>query len=475
MDFQDIIKTAGDDFRTCGALFLGGQTPADWEAKAERMGFEICTGWERGERASHLVLVCDLTDSEAKAETLQHLGNVWNRSGLVWLVSSYALPEKVETIQDNVAQYGAVAELVSESPQVFVVRQDTRLHCSHRGKFLESLPCRPCQGREFSTLWECRLHGKCQMTPGTNKQAEHFCNLCDDLPEAIRPPGECLITVGIPVFQDFDGLWATIVGNRELHEEFLTGRAEFLVVDNDPGGDWRKKINEFCTNANTEQIPIRQHLLSGEPSPAKAKDAAVRFARGQYVLVLDSHVILRRDSIARTLDWLREQGPVDDLVQGPLSFDNGREEFTHQEARWGGLALGQWEQDKRPAGTNRGQPFQIPQQGTGLFLVRRESWLGFCDHWRTFGGEEQYLHQKYIRAGRRVWCLPWLRWFHRFDFNKPTPRPYPLNDRDRAWNFITGRLELGLPVDDVYAHFVQETEAFSGAEFSELIQAAREL
>jgi hypothetical protein len=92
------------------------------------------------------------------------------------------------------------------------------------------------------------------------------------------------------------------------------------------------------------------------------------------------------------------------------------------------------------------EPFEIPGQGLGLFTCRRESWLKFNDHSRGFGGEELYIHEKYRQAGRKVWCLPFLRWWHRFFKEEGHANPYPNTTYGRCRNYLLEFQELGRDV-----------------------------
>src|SRR6185369_9570882 len=79
---------------------------------------------------------------------------------------------------------------------------------------------------------------------------------------------------------------------------------------------------------------------------------------------------------------------------------------------------------------------------------------GFNPLFRGFGGEEGYLHQKFRKLGRRCWCLPWLRWAHRFGHH--TGVPYRLEMTDRIVNYLIGHRELGLNEQAVIDHFAPE-------------------
>ncbi len=83
------------------------------------------------------------------------------------------------------------------------------------------------------------------------------------------------------------------------------------------------------------------------------------------------------------------------------------------------------------------------------------SWVGFNEKFTGFRGEEGYIHEKYKQNGRKIWCLPFLRWIHRF--NRPRGVPYPLVIEERVRNYIIGHKELGLPYDDLIEHF-KETQ-----------------
>jgi hypothetical protein len=112
--------------------------------------------------------------------------------------------------------------------------------------------------------------------------------------------------------------------------------------------------------------------------------------------------------------------------------------------------VGIWATDPR-GHDPEGEPFELPMQGLGAFSCRGEAWLGFHPGFRGFGGEEEYLHEKYRQAGRRCLCLPWLRWVHRF--GRPRGIPYPLTVEDKLRNYLLGHAELGLDPAPVLAHF----------------------
>lgn len=115
------------------------------------------------------------------------------------------------------------------------------------------------------------------------------------------------------------------------------------------------------------------------------------------------------------------------------------------------------EQGYKQLGGNPFDPaFEVPGQGLGLFMVHRESWLGFNPDFRGFGGEELYIHEKYVREGRQVLCHPGMKWNH--CFLRPEGVTYPLTLENKLRNYIIGHQELGLDLAPVHKHFVEETK-----------------
>ncbi|MCA9035744.1 MAG: hypothetical protein KDA91_11475, partial [Planctomycetaceae bacterium] len=140
-----------------------------------------------------------------------------------------------------------------------------------------------------------------------------------------------------------------------------------------------------------------------------------------------------------------------DLLSGPMLYDDLTNFCTHFDDEWRAEMWGIWGSDPRGAHPE-GEPFEIPAMGLGLFTCRREAWLGFHKHFRGFGGEEFYIHEKFRQVGAKCLCLPFLRWVHRF--GRPNGVKYPLTRWNKVRNYVLGHQELGLPLDRVQEHFV---------------------
>lgn len=242
------------------------------------------------------------------------------------------------------------------------------------------------------------------------------------------------LTVGMAVHNDFHGVYQSVQALRIYHSHIPK---EIIVVDNH--GDSR--LQDWCNNWLDGEVKYYRYTdIKGTTVP---RDKVFEYANGEYVLCIDSHVFL----MPGALDKLWE-GP--DLIHGPMVWDNMASCVTQMNDEWRGQMWGVWGQSVALDGLPD-EPFEIPMHGLGLFGCRKDCWLGFNNTFRGFGGEEGYIHEKYRQAGRKVWCLPWLKWVHRF--SELTGVTYKLDARDRIRNYLIGFKELGLDTKPIRKHF----------------------
>ncbi len=175
-----------------------------------------------------------------------------------------------------------------------------------------------------------------------------------------------------------------------------------------------------------------------------------REATSEFVLCVDSHVLIPAGGLSRLIDYLKAHRDTRDLLQGPLICDDLRTLFTHFATEWRGGMYGTWATDDRGIDPD-GEPFEIPMQGLGLFVCRRDAWPGLNPRMSGFGGEEGYLHEKVRRGGGRVLCLPFLGWVHRF--RRANAVQYPNLWDDRIRNYVIAFDELGWDLAPMIDHF----------------------
>jgi hypothetical protein len=255
------------------------------------------------------------------------------------------------------------------------------------------------------------------------------------------------LTIGMATYDDFDGVFFSIQALRMYHKEILDD-IEIIIIDNNPGGDHSNSIKNF-TGQITNHTPTR-HILAGEWKSTAVRDLVFQEATTPYVLCMDSHVLLEPGSLKKLLQYYDKNPNTDNLLQGPMLYDDLKSPVTHMKPEWRDHMFGTWATDPKGKDPEH-KPFEIPMHGMGLFTCRKNAWLGFNDKFRGFGGEEGYIHEKYRRAGHKTLCLPFLRWNHRFE--RPGGVKYNLDLTDRIWNYFIGFLENEQDCQVVIDHF----------------------
>ena len=260
------------------------------------------------------------------------------------------------------------------------------------------------------------------------------------------------LTIGTCDYDDYEGLYFTIQSLRLHHKEVLD-RLEFVIINNNPKSAQGREIRKFV---DWLKEPVTYVEFDGF-SATSLRDKIFGLANTEYVLVLDCHVLLDPGSLKKLLDFYDAGKDHQNLLQGPLIYDDMKNVSTHFNLdKWGSDMWGVWDTDKRGKDPNS-KPFEIPAQGLGLFTCRKDSWLGFNKKFRGFGGEEGYIHEKYRLAGRKAVCLPFLRWLHRF--GRPAGVPYRPTKEDRFRNYMIGFQEIGKDTNEIIERFKDKVSA----------------
>lgn len=252
------------------------------------------------------------------------------------------------------------------------------------------------------------------------------------------------LTIGMVTYDDFDGVYFTLQSIRLYHPE-IADQVEFVIVDNRPTSPRGRAVADLA-----RWLRNGQYIPHTARTSTAVRDLVFQHARTDYVLCCDCHVLFAPGSLARLLALFRAGRDGGNLLQGPLFYDDLRTLSTHFEPVWRERMWGTWATDERGRNPDN-EPFEIPMQGLGVFACRKDAWLGFNPHFRGFGGEEGYIHEKFRQRGKATLCLPFLRWMHRFA--RPDGVPYPLNADDRVRNYLLGHLELGLDCAPILEHF----------------------
>lgn len=252
-----------------------------------------------------------------------------------------------------------------------------------------------------------------------------------------------MFTVGMATYDDYDGVFFTIQALR-LYHPLVT---EVVIVDNNPESEHGRLVQKFI-NYSTPDFKIHYNKFIGKQSTS-TRSEVFKHATNDYVVVCDSHVLFTANAFDVLKDFYLNDHKPYDFIQGPLLYDNGKDISTHLSRTWCSHFYGQWQ-----TSSNKNKWFEIEAQGLGCFSCKKDEWLGFNEHFRGFGGEEHYIHEKYRQHGGRTICLADFKWNHKFD--RPTGVPYKNILEDRFFNYVLGRLELNLDYMDVYEEFSKD-------------------
>jgi hypothetical protein len=241
------------------------------------------------------------------------------------------------------------------------------------------------------------------------------------------------LTIGMATYDDFDGVFFSVQSLRMHHPICQDDDVEIIILDNNPMSSHGQECKNFSNSGNN--IRYIEHY---ETISSFNKYKIAEYATGKYILIMDCHVLLQNGAIDALLNYFEENPNCNNLVQGPLIYDDLRNISTHFDPRWSGDMYGVWATNKDMY--LAGKPFSIPMQGMGLLAFEKSSWKGINQNFKGFGGEEGYIAAKFRQWGGDNICLPQLGWNHRF--GRPNGVKYPLILEDRIWNYFIGWLEI---------------------------------
>ena len=259
-----------------------------------------------------------------------------------------------------------------------------------------------------------------------------------------------LLTIGMATYDDYDGVFFSIQALRMYHPICNTDSVEFVILDNNPKGPHGLACLNFAGSSSNNIKYIEYSGVSSSFNKYKIVDHAT----GQYVLIIDCHVLIAQNGISHLLSYFQQNPECKNLIQGPLLYDDLKNISTHFNPQWSGDMYGVWSTNSEAY--NNGHPFEIPMQGMGLLSFERSAWKGINQNFKGFGGEEGYIAEKFRQWGGKNVCLPQLGWNHRF--GRPSGVKYPLALEDRIWNYFIGWLEITQDPDhqmikDIYEYF----------------------
>ena len=106
------------------------------------------------------------------------------------------------------------------------------------------------------------------------------------------------LTIGICVYDDYDGAFFTLQSLRMYHYEVMD-RVEFVVINNNPASEHGKALKNIVDTITEPKTYLEYTKYSSPFIKGKIFD----IAETEYVLVMDSHVLLEPGSLKKLLDY----------------------------------------------------------------------------------------------------------------------------------------------------------------------------
>lgn len=249
------------------------------------------------------------------------------------------------------------------------------------------------------------------------------------------------LTIGWACYDDIEGAFWTATCLRMYHlGNYRENKdVQLLMCDDLPAKT--ESLEQLASISGAKHV-----YCPKDKGPAHAKNSVFEHADGEYVLLLDSHVILQPFAIDYILKGIEGDFVGKDMWCGPLLNENKDIIATHMEAKWNNDFFGSW-QIKSPLPA----VFEIPMHGTAMFLMKKEHWPGFSQNFSGFAGEEGYIHDLVRKNGGRVMCHKALGWVHRFLRSKPVT--YKVDVVDKIYNYMIAFYETGKDPKIVYEWF----------------------
>lgn len=260
-----------------------------------------------------------------------------------------------------------------------------------------------------------------------------------------------LLAIGLPHFDDSKGLWFTLTILRNHHRKHLK-QCQLIIADNSFGSPSGAAVRNHLKYVQDDFHSVKYVEVGPVIGSAVAKNAVFDNSDALVTWCLDCHIDVHEGVIDRIFEFIPEMS--DDLYCWTIVYDDRKSISTHLEDRWRREEWGTWAVPDPRGQDPNGKPFEIQAMAMGMFLCRTSAWLGFNRHSRGFDNEQWLIHDKFRNAGRKCWCVPWLRGTHYFrGEDQPRPR-YPIRRWDRVRNMMLGMQENGRDLAPLYQHFV---------------------
>ena len=135
-----------------------------------------------------------------------------------------------------------------------------------------------------------------------------------------------LLTIGMATHDDYDGLYFSLT-SLQIHHPSIFAQSEIVILDNNPDGKEALHLEALAAcNANVRYVPYR------DKNSTAVRDILFSVAKGEWVLCMDSHVMLPGGVLQQLVDYMTKNPDSKDLLQGPILDDSGQVYASHFKA-----------------------------------------------------------------------------------------------------------------------------------------------
>ena len=179
------------------------------------------------------------------------------------------------------------------------------------------------------------------------------------------------LTIGMATYDDFDGVYFSIQALKLYQLKGLEGQVQIIVIDNNPESKHGQEVKNFVEGwAKAKYIPFT------DKKSTSVRNEVFKNASGEYTLCMDSHVMFEPNAITNLLKYYEENPNTKNLIQGPLWYDSLDSNMSSQfYPVWRANMYGIWGNNKEEM--DKGEPFEIPMMGLGMFSCKTSEWQGF--------------------------------------------------------------------------------------------------
>lgn len=232
---------------------------------------------------------------------------------------------------------------------------------------------------------------------------------------------------------DLAMLAVTVASCIEELKPLGKNEGEIVICDNSEDNVFKLLPSVLPTGyCRSNQLKI---LRQDFPCLFSARESAAKESTGEYILCLDSHMIVGRDMILDLVNFMdkRKDDPTLGFAHAPINWVNHHENYAKHDRDLSNHELGPWGSKKTTECTItwKGMPWICRRE----WFLSRENGIGgygaLSEHHVSWGGGDMHIGTKPWLLGYKNWAVPTSHGIH--------IGPFPRIDRADKTDRINGK------------------------------------